>query len=285
MTVLNNPALRRTVTLVAALIGAYLLYLAAHPQSSAATAFVGLLAGVAFFLAVLVILQPFYRPGQDATSDDEIAPAHEWKVARFLRRAKDAAPFYLGIRLFLGYEWISSGWGKVGEPAWMSGGEALRGYWQRAVLIPEQGRPPITYPAYRSFIQYMLDNEWYTWFAKLVAIGEVAIGIGLLVGGLTAIAALFALLMNFSFVYAGTTSTNPTLIILEVAIIYGWMVSGLWGLDRFLLPLLGIRRRDDERTPGPPPGASQDERDVPERVPPVPAGSIGHRSAGPGAES
>ena len=245
MTELRTPIVRRMVTLVAALIGAHLLYLAVHPQSSTATAFVGLLAGIVFFVAVLVILQPFYRPGQDATSDDEVAPTPEWKVARFLRRGKEAAPFYLGIRLFLGYEWISSGWGKVGEPAWMSGGEALRAYWQRAVLIPEQGKPLITYPAYRSFIQYMLDNEWYTWFAKLVAIGEVAIGIGLLVGGLTAIAALFALLMNFSFVYAGTTSTNPTLIILEVVVIYGWMVAGLWGLDRFLLPLFGIGRRGD----------------------------------------
>ena len=46
------------------------------------------------------------------------------------------------------------------------------------------------------------------------------------------------LLLNFSFVYAGSVSSNPTLIILEALIIYGWRVAGLWGLDRYLLPWL-----------------------------------------------
>lgn len=235
------------MTLVAALVGAYLLYLAAHPQSPAQTAFPALLAGVALFVAVLVVLRPFYRPGQDAASADEVAPAREWKVARFLRRATDAAPFYLGIRLFLGYEWLGSAWGKLGNPAWVQTGDALRGYWERASAVPAQGQPPITYPAYRAFIQFMLDNDWYTWFATLVAVGELLIGLGLLLGGLTAVAAAFGLLMNFSFVYAGSASTNPTLIILEAVIIYGWLVAGWWGLDRFLLPRLGGRRRDDDR--------------------------------------
>ena len=263
MSALSNPVVRRTGTLVAALAGAYLLYLAAHPESSASTAFVGLVAGTALFVVVLAILQPFYRPGQDEGSDDEVEPSHEWKVARFLRRAKDAAPFYVGIRLFLGYEWISSAWEKLSNPAWMSTGTALQSYWERAVQLPNPpARPPISYPAYRSFIQYMLDNDWYTWFAQLVAVGELLIGIGLLVGGLTAIAAAFGLLMNFSFVYAGSASTNPTLIILEAIIIYGWLSAGWWGFDRFLLPLLGIRRRRDRRGPGLPsaPGAAAAQR-------------------------
>ena len=226
MSLLSHPVVRRTVTLVATLVGAYLLCLAAHPRSTAQTTFVVLLAGAALFVAVLAVLQRFYRPGQDETSADEVAPAHEWKVARFLRRATDAAPFYLGIRLFLGYEWIDSAWGKLGDRAWMGTREALRGFWERAVTAPSPpARPAITYPAYRSFIQFMLDNDWHTWFAKLVAVGELLIGLGLLVGGLTAIAAAFGLLMNFSFVYAGTASTNPTLIILEAVIVYGWLVG------------------------------------------------------------
>lgn len=250
MNVLRNPTVRQSVTLVAALIGGYLLYLAANPQSSATTALTSFLAGLAFFGGILALVVPFYRAGRDETSADEVAPAHEWKVARFLRRARGAAPFYLGIRLFLGYEWISSGWGKLSDPAWVQTGGALQAYWQRAVQIPEQGRPPITYPAYRSFIQFMLDSEWYTWFAKLVAAGELLIGLGLLLGALTAVAAAFGLLMNFSFVYAGSASTNPTLIILGAIIIYGWLVAGWWGLDRFLLPLIHLRRGDDRRGPG-----------------------------------
>ena len=249
MSILTDARVRRISALIAALVGAYLLYLAAHPESSARTAFISFIIGIALFVVLLALLRAFYQPGRDETADDEVAGPPEWKVARFLRRAKDAAPFYLGIRLFLGYEWIDSARGKLGAAGWMETGESLRAYWERAVQVPAQGRPPITYPAYRSFIQFMLDNEWYTWFAKLVAVGELLIGIGLLVGGLTAIAALFGLLMNFSFVYAGTASTNPTLILLGVIVIYGWRVAGWWGLDRLILALLGTRRREGRTGP------------------------------------
>jgi thiosulfate dehydrogenase (quinone) large subunit len=154
--------------------------------------------------------------------------------------------------LFLGYEWINAGWEKLQSPAWMQTGEALRTYWERAVQVSlPPVRPPITYPAYRSFIQYMLDNDWYTWFAKVVVIGELLVGAALVVGGLTAIAAAVGLLMNFSFVYAGTASTNPTLIILEAVIVYGWLVGGWWGLDRFLLPLLHLEHGGERARPGP----------------------------------
>lgn len=243
----SSARTRRLIALVAALVGGYLLVVAADPDTDAGPAFFGLLAGTILLLVTLFLLQRAYRPGIEEVTEDEIGRAGEWKVARFLRRAREAAPFYLGIRLFLAYQWIHSGWGKVRDDAWMDGGAALQAYWTRAVAVPEQGRPPITYPAYRSLIQYMLDNEWYSWFAKVIAVGELLIGIGLLVGGLTAIAAVFGLLLNFSFIFAGSTSSNPTMIILGALIIYGWRTAGWWGLDRFLLPLLGTPWRGLER--------------------------------------
>jgi thiosulfate dehydrogenase [quinone] large subunit len=236
----NAARTRRLAALVAALIGGYLLVVAADPGTEAGPAFFGLIAGTILLLITLFFFQRAYRPGIDEVSEDEIGRAGEWKVARFLRRARDAAPFYLGVRLFLAYEWIHAGWGKVRNDAWMDGGSALRASWERAVAVPEPpATPRIVYPAYRSLIQFMLDNDWYTWFAKAIAVGELLIGIGLLVGGLTAIAAFFALLLNFSFIYLGATSSNPTMIILSALIIFGWRTAGWWGLDRFLLPLLG----------------------------------------------
>ena len=149
------------------------------------------------------------------------------------------ALFWLPIRFFVGREWFAAGLHKITDPAWTGGGEALRGYWERAVAIPEGGRPPITYDWFRQFLQYMLDNGWYTWFAQLVAWGETLIGLGLLVGALVGIAAFFGTLMNFSFLLAGTTSTNPVLFGLGVFLVLAWKVAGFWGLDRWLLPLLG----------------------------------------------
>ena len=86
----------------------------------------------------------------------------------------------------------------------------------------------------------MLDNQWYDWFAKLVAVGEVLIGIGLILGALTGIAAFFGALLNMSFMLAGTVSTNPVLFTLSILIILAWRVAGLIGLDRWLLPALGV---------------------------------------------
>ena len=46
-----------------------------------------------------------------------------------------------------------------------------------AISIPEIGRPPIAFDWYRTFIQSLLEAEAYTWFTKLVAYGELVIGI------------------------------------------------------------------------------------------------------------
>ena len=147
--------------------------------------------------------------------------------------------FWLPVRFFVGRDWFSAGWHKVGDPEWTQAGAALQSYWERAVAIPEQGRPPITYDWFRQFLQYMLDNGWYTWFAKLIAWGELLVGLGLLVGALVGIAAVSGTIMNFSFLLAGSASTNPVLFGLAVFLVLAWKVAGFWGLDRWLLPALG----------------------------------------------
>ena len=149
------------------------------------------------------------------------------------------AILWLPLRFFVGQEWVAAGEHKLRDDAWMDGGAALKGYWERAVAIPEQGRPAITYGWYRDFLQYMLDHEWYDWFAKVIAIGEFLVGLGLVVGALVGIAAFFGTVMNFNFMLAGSASTNPVLFGISVLLVLGWKVAGYWGLDRWLLPALG----------------------------------------------
>ncbi|MEA2598909.1 MAG: thiosulfate dehydrogenase (quinone) large subunit, partial [Thermomicrobiales bacterium] len=107
--------------------------------------------------------------------------------------------------------------------------------------VPE-GRPAApagTYAWFEDLLGYMLRHEWYTWFAKVIAIGEFLIGIGLIVGALVGIAAFFGTLMNFNFQLAGTASTNPVLFGLGVFLVLAWKVAGYWGLDRVLLAAVG----------------------------------------------
>ncbi|MDF1499739.1 MAG: DoxX family membrane protein [Anaerolineales bacterium] len=142
-------------------------------------------------------------------------------------------------RLWLGYKWIDAALHKVGNPAWVSGGEALKGYWLGAIAIPEAGRPAIAFDWDRSFLQILLDAQTYTWFAKLVAYGELLVGIALILGTFTGIAAFFGALMNWNFMLAGSASTNPVLFIVAVGLILAWKVSGYIGADYFLLPWIG----------------------------------------------
>jgi hypothetical protein len=78
---------------------------------------------------------------------------------------------WLPMRFFLGRDWFSSGSHKLVDPAWMNGGEALKNIWQKQVVVPQRGQPPITYAWFRHFLQYMLDHGWYSWFGKLIAAG------------------------------------------------------------------------------------------------------------------
>lgn len=145
---------------------------------------------------------------------------------------------WLVIRLFVGYQWLNSGLGKVQNPAWVDTGLALKGFWTNAVAIPAQGKPPITYDWYRAFLSGLLEGGHYTWFAKLIAFGELAIGIALIVGAFVGVAALFGAFMNFNFMLAGTASTNPVLFILAVLLVLAWKTAGYWGLDRVLMPVV-----------------------------------------------
>jgi thiosulfate dehydrogenase [quinone] large subunit len=173
-------------------------------------------------------------------------------LSRFLFHDTRSAPLWLAVRLYVGIAWLTAGWEKIiGSPSWLSNGGALKGFWTGAVAVPKTGKPAISYDWYRSFLQFMLNHRWYDGFAKVICCGEVLIGIGLIVGGLTGIAAFFGALMNMSFLLAGSASTNPVLFTAAILLMLAWQVAGYWGADRFVLPLLGapwspglIRRRE-----------------------------------------
>jgi len=161
-------------------------------------------------------------------------------VAEKLFNSTAFSVLWLVIRLYVGYQWLQSGLGKLSNPAWTVTGEALQGFWARAVAIPEApARPAITFDWYRAFLQGLLDSGAHVWFAKLVVAGELLIGIALILGLFTAIAAFFGGFMNWNFMMAGTASTNPVLFALAVLLILAWKTAGYWGLDRFVLPALG----------------------------------------------
>ena len=84
-----------------------------------------------------------------------------------------------------------------------------------------------------------MDTNSAGWFSYVIVFGELAVGVGLILGAFVGLAAAGGLLMNFAFLLAGTTSTNPVLVMLGFLLILAWKNSGYVGLDYFLLPMLG----------------------------------------------
>jgi thiosulfate dehydrogenase [quinone] large subunit len=161
-------------------------------------------------------------------------------IARFLFQSSSASWLWLVVRLFVGYQFLTSGWGKLAGGKWLDGsGGSILTYWQSAVNIPETGKPLITYDWYRGFLQFMIDTNSAPWFSYVIVFSELAVGVGLVLGAFVGLAATGGLLLNGAFLLAGTTSTNPVLAMLGILLILAWKNAGYLGLDRYLLPALG----------------------------------------------
>jgi len=161
-------------------------------------------------------------------------------LARKIFSSTSFAWLWLIVRVWLGYNWVEATIShKIRNPAWVKTGEAVKGFWQHAITIPANGRPPIEYAWYREFLAWLLSIHAQVWVGKLVAYGELMVGIALILGAFAGVAAFFGALMNWNFMMAGTTSTNPVLFAVAILVILGWKVAGYYGLDRYLLPMLG----------------------------------------------
>src|SRR5450755_2462698 len=174
-------------------------------------------------------------------------------IARFLFADTRMAWLWLIVRLYVGYEWLTAGWEKMtghsisigsfgqstGSPWVFSGhdGAAIKGFVGGAVA-QATGAHPAVQGWYASFLQsVVLPNA--ALFAYVVTFGEVLVGIALILGLLTGIAAFFGVFMNLNYLLAGTVSTNPILGFLALFVILAWRVAGYYGLDSYILPLLG----------------------------------------------
>lgn len=173
-------------------------------------------------------------------------------VSMFLFSSVYSAGIWLILRLYLGYTWFSAGIKKLSSDAWTgeNAGTALEGFIRGALSKAEGGNDVSGW--YATFLENMVLPNTKV-FAYMVAFGEVLVGLGLILGLLTGIAAFFGGLMNVSFLFAGSVSVNPLLFILAIFLVLAWKVAGWYGLDRWALPLLGTpwsrrNRKSKEQT-------------------------------------
>src|SRR2546421_7538127 len=131
-------------------------------------------------------------------------------IARFFFQSTVAAWLWLAVRLYVGYDFLIAGWHKFNTPAWMDGsGAGILGFWKGALGTTPSGAPVITFDWYRNFLQVLVDTNSAGWFSYVIVFGELAVGLGLILGAFVGLAAAGGLLMNMAFLLAGTHRPQP----------------------------------------------------------------------------
>jgi len=164
----------------------------------------------------------------------------EPNVTRFLFADTRMALVWLIVRLWLGYEWLHAALGKWIEGGWVGegAGGAVKGFAQGAIAQTKGEFPQVT-GWYASFLENVVVPN-AALFSYLVIFGETLIGIALVLGAFTGVAAFFGVFMNSSFLFAGTAGANPLMALVGVVLVLAWRVAGRWGLDRWILPAIGV---------------------------------------------
>jgi thiosulfate dehydrogenase [quinone] large subunit len=160
-------------------------------------------------------------------------------ISKFMFADTKSSWFWLVVRLYVGWQWLTAAWEKISGGGWIgsNAGAQLTGFLQGA-LNKTSGSNPAVQGWYAWFLQHSILTHVVIW-SNVVAIGELLVGIALILGLFTGIAAFFGLFMNLNYLLAGTVSINPILFTLSISLILAWRVAGWLGLDYFALPALG----------------------------------------------
>ena len=140
---------------------------------------------------------------------------------------------WLPLRVWIGIQWIIAGSGKL-NPGWLQTGAALQGFWAGALKTATGEHPSIAYGWYVSFLTFLLNSGSYVWFAKLIVFGELSVGVLLILGAFTGLAALGGAFMNWNYIMAGSAGVNPMYLAIEIALLLAWKVAGYIGADYFV---------------------------------------------------
>lgn len=172
-------------------------------------------------------------------SDHTISELSDSPVARVLFGDVRLSWIWLVLRVYVGYEWISAGWEKLHSPAWVGGsaGSALAGF-VKGALADTTGAHPAVQAWYASFLQNIVLPNVGIW-GYAIAIGEFLVGVALILGIFTGIAAFFGSFMNVNYLLSGSVSTNPILFVIATWLVLAWKTAGWIGLDHWVLPALG----------------------------------------------
>ncbi len=172
-------------------------------------------------------------------------PSPQFAVSLFA--SKKMAWLWLLLRVYVGWEWLVAGYNKLISSAWVGehAGTAITSFLTQALQKTSGAHPDV--------------SSWYAWFISTIALpnatllsyvvtfGELLVGFGLMLGVFTTFAALGGIFMNLNYLFAGTVSINPMLLIIQILLVQAWRVSGWYGGDYFLYKYLNKAARQGRK--------------------------------------
>ena len=187
------------------------------------------------------------------TTPQPLVETWSWARGLFASRNPVSGTFWLIVRVLLGWQWLDSGIGKLGSYGPWRSGAAVQGFAKGALANMTGAHPSViggTFGWNKAWLQYVADNG-YRWIGPVIPFVEVTIGALLVLGLFTGVAAALGLLMNVSFLFGGSAGVNPAFALTAGALIAAWRVAGYYGLDNWVLPLVGVpwSRSQRERRP------------------------------------
>jgi len=151
-------------------------------------------------------------------------------VFKFLRENVYASYFLALVRVYIGWTWLTAGWGKL------TGGFDATGFLVGAVK-KAAGDHPSVQGWWANFLEsFAIPNAGM--FNFMIPLGEFLVGLGLIVGGLTTLAVFFGMMMNFAFLFSGSTSSNVLMVLLSIFVLVAGANAGRLGIDYYILPYL-----------------------------------------------
>ncbi len=151
------------------------------------------------------------------------------RVLYRLQRSRWAALVWTAMRVWLGIMWIQAGvakiWGAENPDFLHHNGAGVAGFASHGVAA---------YSWWGSFLHnFVVPNSG--WIAILVAVAELVIGIGLVLGFLTPLMCAGSLLLLFTYVMSGTASVCAFYALFAVILTAMWRTSGWIGVDGLIV--------------------------------------------------
>lgn len=159
---------------------------------------------------------------------------------------------WLAVRLWVGWEFLDAGWQKTfgsESSAWWGSSAGVHGFLSGAGSSASTAGAHAAVPQWYASVINRVFLHADGFFAVAIPLGELLVGVGLILGLFTMVSAFFAALMNLSYLLAGSTGggLNPEMFGLGLLIMFAGPAAYVYGVDRIVLPRLKAILADKRR--------------------------------------